>query len=557
MARSVRFAAMARDVEWWRSAVVYQIYPRSFADGDGDGLGDLPGATSRLDYLRDLGVDAVWLSPFYRSPQRDGGYDVADYRDVDPVFGTLRDAESFVRRSHDLGIRVIVDVVPNHTSSEHRFFREAWASEPGSAAWSRYHCVRGRGVDGRDPPNSWQSIFGGPAWSPITDTTGAATGWWYLHLFDSTQPDVNWDHPDVVAEFDGTLRFWFDRGVDGMRIDVAHGLVKASGYPEVRASSTGGAPVTWATPYFDQPGVHDVYRRWRAIADSYDPPRMFVAEAWLDSPEKRAAYLRPDELHSAFNFDLTLAEWDATQWRDTIDRSLAADALVGAPTTWVTENHDVRRAPTRYGSRVLHRELPDDEAIARGRNRSLAAILVMLALPGSTYLYNGQELGLDEVIDLPDELRQDPQFARTAGAWLGRDGCRVPLPWRRAGVSMGFGPNEGERPWLPQPSRWADLSVEAQSGEPNSFLERVRSAIRVRRGQAALTLGSFRWDAERSHDGVLTFHRDLSGAPSVSCLVNMGSRPTDIAAGRVLCSTSDVEAGVLPCDAAVWVSDSR
>ena len=314
--------------DWWRTAVVYQIYPRSFADADGDGVGDLPGALQRLDHLHRLGIDAVWFSPFYASPQRDGGYDVADYRAVDPVFGTVADAEAFVARAHELGIRTILDVVPNHTSSEHRFFREAMASEPGSPAWARYHCVRGRGEAGENPPNNWQSIFAGPAWSPVRDADGAPTGWWYLHLFDSSQPDVNWDHPDVVAEFDAMLRFWFDRGVDGMRIDVAHGLVKQPGYPDVVPPQGGGAPVTWPTPYFDQPGVHDVYRRWRDIADSYDPPRIFVAEAWLDSPDKRARYLRQGELHTAFNFDLALAEWDAGQWRTVIDASIAADAPV-------------------------------------------------------------------------------------------------------------------------------------------------------------------------------------------------------------------------------------
>jgi alpha-glucosidase len=540
--------------DWWRTAVVYQIYPRSFADGNGDGIGDFEGATSRLKYLHGLGVDAVWLSPFYLSPQRDGGYDVADYREVDPVFGTVADAEAFIHRAHELGIRVVIDVVPNHTSSEHRFFQEALVSEPGSPAWARYHCVEGGGAGGVEPPNGWQSIFGGSAWSPITAPDGAPSGWWYLHLFDSSQPDVNWSHPDVVEEFDATLRFWFDRGVDGVRIDVAHGLVKAAGYPEVHPPEGGGAPVTWATPYFDQPEVHGIYRRWRHIADSYDPPRIFVAEAWLDSPEKRARYLREGELHTAFNFDLTIAEWDPAQWRASIDASLAADALVGAPTTWVTENHDVRRAPTRYGSRVLHRELPDPEDVARGRARSLAATMAILALPGTAYLYNGQELGLEEVIDLPDALRQDPQFARTAGAWLGRDGCRVPLPWRRAGSSLGFGPDGGAPPWLPQPASWSDLSVEAQDGLDVSFLERVRAALSARRSNASLLHGGFEWADDITGDGVLAFRRHLNGAPALLCAVNMGSAPVSLPTGGVLCASVVLrEVGVLPPDSAVWL----
>ena len=540
--------------DWWRTAVVYQIYPRSFADADGDGVGDLPGALQRLDHLHRLGVDAVWFSPFYASPQRDGGYDVADYRAVDPVFGTVADAEAFVARAHELGIRTILDVVPNHTSSAHRFFREAMASEPGSPAWSRYHCVRGRGEAGGDPPNNWQSIFAGPAWSPVRDADGAPTGWWYLHLFDSSQPDVNWDHPDVVAEFDAMLRFWFDRGVDGMRIDVAHGLVKQPGYPDVVPPEGGGAPVTWATPYFDQPGVHDIYRRWRDIADSYDPPRIFVAEAWLDSPDKRARYLRQGELHTAFNFDLALAEWDAGQWRTVIDASLAADAPVGAPTTWVTENHDVRRAPTRYGSRVLHRELPTPDEIERGRARSLAAILAILALPGTAYLYNGQELGLEEVIDLPDELRQDPQFARTAGAWLGRDGCRVPLPWRSGGPSLGFGPDAGAAPWLPQPASWAQRSVEAQDADDSSYLRCVQRAIAVRRREPSLLHGALAWDDAVAPAGVLSFRRAVEGARTVACVVTMGDAPANLPEGEVLVASVEPIGGVLPPDAAAWVA---
>ncbi|MFZ8966919.1 MAG: alpha-amylase family glycosyl hydrolase, partial [Ilumatobacteraceae bacterium] len=292
---------------WWRNAVVYQIYPKSFADGNGDGVGDLPGAISRLDYLQSLGVDAVWFSPIFPSPQCDGGYDVSDYRNVDPLFGSIADAERFVREAHARDIRVILDVVPNHSSIEHRFFVEAIGTRPGSAAWQRFHCVQGKGAQGELPPNNWQSIFGGIAWTQIRDATGTPTGWWYLHLFDSGQPDLNWNHPDVVKEFDDTLRFWFDRGIDGIRIDVAQGMVKQVGYPDVKDSNDASLLDPHARPYFDQPEVHDIYRRWRKIADSYDPPRVFVAEAWLDTPEKRARYLRADELHTGFNFDLLTA----------------------------------------------------------------------------------------------------------------------------------------------------------------------------------------------------------------------------------------------------------
>ncbi len=538
--------------DWWRHAVVYQIYPKSFADGNGDGVGDLPGARSRLDYLRDLGVDAVWFSPVFPSPQCDGGYDVSDYRDIDPMFGTLADAESFITQAHARGIRVILDVVPNHTSSKHRFFLEALATPPGSAAWQRYHCVRGRGDNGERPPNNWLSIFGGIAWTEILDANGTKTGWWYLHLFDTHQPDVNWDHPDIVREFDDTLRFWFDRGVDGIRIDVAQGMIKEPGYPDVRDSNDPALLDPHAKPYFDQPGVHEVYRRWRKIADSYDPPRVFVAEAWLDTPEKRARYLRADELHTGFNFDLLTAEWDGDKWRNIITSSMAADALVGAPTTWVTENHDVRRAPTRYGGRVVHREVATPQHLGLGRVRSLAAMHTILALPGTTYLFNGQELGLEEVIDLEDAQRQDPHFWRTKGEHLGRDGCRVPMPWRRVGTNLGFSPEGASPAWLTQPADWSSLSVEAQLGDATSSLSRLRTAIAVRRRHRALSVGTFDWEQELCRDGIVAFRRSAPGERSVLCVANMGSSTAPRVRGELLCASGDVSDGSVPPDTSAW-----
>ncbi|MFZ9307159.1 MAG: glycoside hydrolase family 13 protein [Ilumatobacteraceae bacterium] len=563
---NIKSNAHLKGDDWWRRAVVYQIYPKSFADGNGDGIGDLSGARARLDYLRALGIDAVWFSPFFPSPQCDGGYDVSDYRDIDPMFGTLADAESFIREAHARGIRVILDIVPNHSSSKHRFFVEALATLPGSPAWARYHCVRGRGANGELPPNNWQSIFGGLAWTQLwiapdgrstlvgdaSVSAGSPSGWWYLHLFDTHQPDVNWDHPDIVREFDDTLRFWFDRGVDGIRIDVAQGMIKQRGYPDVLDSNDPALLDPHARPYFDQPEVHEIYRRWRKIADSYDPPRVFVAEAWLDTPEKRARYLRADELHTGFNFDLLTAEWNGDKWRDIIDSSMAADALVGAPTTWVTENHDVRRSPTRYGGRVVHREVASPEHLKLGRVRALAAMHTILALPGTTYLFNGQELGLEEVIDLDDAEREDPHFHRTKGEHLGRDGCRVPMPWRASGVSLGFGPDGGAKPWLSQPAAWATLSVESQEAVATSSLQRVRTATAVRRAQPALQHGDFEWMREQCVNGVVAFRRSAAGVPSVICIANMGSAPTAPIAGTLLCASGDVTAGVVPPDTTAW-----
>ncbi|WP_026453436.1 glycoside hydrolase family 13 protein, partial [Saccharomonospora iraqiensis] len=404
--------------DWWRTAAIYQIYVRSFADSDGDGVGDLGGVRNRLDHLADLGVDALWLTPFYSSPMADGGYDVADYRAVDPLFGDLADAEALIAEAHGRGLRVIVDVVPNHTSSRHPWFVEALAAEPGSAARQRYVFREGR--DG-GPPNDWESMFGGPAWTQVSD------GQWYLHLFDPAQPDLNWQHPDVHAEFEDILRFWLDRGVDGFRIDVAHGLVKADGLPDVGRTDQAGLLTTRELPFFDQDGVHDIYREWRKILDSYPGERIAVAEAWVPSADRLARYLRADELHQAFNFHYVETDWSAAAFREVVDASLAAVADVDAPTTWVLSNHDVQRHVTRYGGGEL------------GLARARAAALLTFALPGSVYVYQGEELGLPEVTDLPDEVLTDPVWERSGHTDRGRDGCRVPLPWSGTAPPFGFG----------------------------------------------------------------------------------------------------------------------
>ncbi|MGN5390170.1 alpha-amylase family glycosyl hydrolase [Streptomyces sp. JL7001] len=433
--------------DWWRDAVIYQVYVRSFADSDGDGIGDLRGVRSRLPHLARLGVDAVWLTPFYVSPQADGGYDVADYRAVDPLFGDLADADELVRAAHELGLRVIVDVVPNHTSEQHPWFRAALAGEPG--ARERYLFRRGRGADGSLPPNDWESIFGGPAWTRVAD------GEWYLHLFAPEQPDLDWTHPEVTAEFDSVLRFWLDLGVDGFRIDVAHGMVKADGLPDIgrgaQATLIGAEPL----PFFDQDGVHEIHRSWRRLLDSYEGARIGVAEAWAPSSERLALYVRPDELHQAFNFRFLNCPWDPAAMRTVIDESLSATTAVGAPTTWVLSNHDVVRHVTRYGGGP------------RGLARARAAAMLMLSLPGSAYLYQGEELGLPEVSDLPPASRQDPAFRRgrrqqipaPAGAPAPGPGPAAPgiiaprpgEPPTQPGAGIGNGPEADAGPAPEQP----------------------------------------------------------------------------------------------------------
>ncbi|MFJ4438934.1 glycoside hydrolase family 13 protein [Streptomyces sp. NPDC088923] len=544
-------AAPAPGADWWREAVIYQVYPRSFADANGDGMGDLAGIRARLPHLRDLGVDAVWLSPFYASPQADAGYDVADYRAVDPMFGDLHDADGLLREAHALGLRVIVDLVPNHSSDQHEWFKRALAEGPGSPLRERYHFRPGRGENGELPPNDWESVFGGPAW------TRSADGEWYLHLFAPEQPDFNWEHPAVHDEFRSVLRFWLDMGVDGFRIDVAHGLVKAPGLPDVGDAEQVKLLGNGATPYFDQDGVHEIYRSWRRVLDEYDGARVFVAEAWTPTVERTAHYVRPDELHQAFNFQYLSTDWSAPALREVIDRTLAAMRPVGAPATWVLSNHDVTRHTTRFGNPPgLGTQLrtPGDRAL--GLRRARAATLLMLGLPGSAYLYQGEELGLPDVVDLPDEVRQDPSYFRAAGQDGFRDGCRVPLPWTREGSSYGFGPGGS---WLPQPADWGGLSVEAQTGVPGSTLEFYRAALALRRAQPALGAGTeVTW--LHAPEGVLALRRETADGRPIVVTAHTGSAPVTVPCpGEALLSSGDTlpVAGadgnvVLTPDTTVW-----
>ena len=539
------------DRAWWRDAVIYQVYPRSWADSDGDGIGDLPGITSRLEHLVALGVDAVWLSPFYTSPQRDAGYDVADFRDVDPIFGTLADADALVARAHDLGLRVIVDVVPNHTSDEHAWFREALASEPGSAARARYLFRDGRGDAGELPPNNWHSIFGGPAWTRLPD------GDWYLHLFAPGQPDLNWEHDEVRQEFEDILAFWFDRGVDGFRIDVAHGLVKKTGLPDSRSAAPGSLVESdEGHPAWDQDGVHEVYRGWRAVADRYAPERIFIAEAWVSSNDRLARYLRSDELHTAFQFDFLRVPWRAEVMRTVIDDAIGAAATVGAPPTWVLSNHDVTRTVTRFArSQPAHlvgtdwergRWADEDPDHELGRKRARAAALVQLALPGTAYVYQGEELALEEIEDLPDDVRQDPTWAQSGFTDVGRDGCRIPLPWTDSTPPYGFAAQADVATWLPQPAHWAEHSVEAQDRDPDSTLNLYRAALRLRR-TLWRDAGDVKWLQVSPH--VAAFER--GGA---QCWVNTGTDEVALPeVGAVALASAPGVGRVLPPDCAVWL----
>ncbi|MFG1660421.1 glycoside hydrolase family 13 protein [Micromonospora chersina] len=531
---------------WWTEAVIYQIYPRSFADSNGDGIGDLPGITARLGHLSELGVDAIWLSPFYPSPQADAGYDVADYRDVDPLFGTLADADKMIAEAKARGLRVIVDLVPNHTSSQHRWFQAAVAAAPGSPERQRYVFRDGKGPQGAEPPNDWESVFGGPAWTRLPD------GQWYLHLFDTGQPDLNWDNPEVRAEFLDILRFWLDRGVDGFRVDVAHGLIKQADladWQEPQEILSGQNVDKPLPPMWDQDGVHEIYREWRRLLDSYDGERILVAEAWVEPAERLARYVRPDEMHQAFNFEYLLAAWTAPAQYAVITRSLEATDAVGAPTTWVLSNHDVVRHASRLGLAVgggrpngIGIGDPQPDA-ALGLRRARAASLLMLALPGSAYLYQGEELGLPEHTTLPDEARQDPTWERSLHTQRGRDGCRVPIPWEADAPSYGFGPTDAS--WLPQPPVWAEYALDRQRGVDGSTYELYRTALRLRR-EHGLARGPMHWLT--SGDEVLTF---TNGGLTV--LTNFGTEPAPLPAGaEVLASSAPLDGDAVPTDVTVW-----
>jgi alpha-glucosidase len=540
-------SSVADKMPWWRRGLVYQVYVRSFADANGDGTGDINGLRARLPYLRDLGVDALWINPWYLSPLADGGYDVADYRAIEPRYGTLADAEALIAEAHQHGIRILADLVPNHTSDQHAWFAEAIASPIGHPSRARYHMQDGRGPNGERPPTNWQSVFGGPAWHRLPD------GQWYLHLFAPEQPDLNWHNPEVRAEFESVLRFWLDRDIDGFRVDVAHGLMKDMGYPDLDNAATRMLASTKQAnhSFWDRDELHEVVRSWRAVLDDYPGDRMMVAEAWV-RPERLPLYLRPDEYHQSFNFDLLEANWDAVEMREVIDAATKAAANVGSTPTWVLSNHDVMRATTRYGlpKATDWRTWPSTGPasaldVAAGARRARAAALLLLALPGSAYIYQGEELGLPEVWDLPDEVLDDPVWERSGHTMRGRDGCRVPLPWDTTSLSAGFSTGLG---WLPQPADWSHRSAAAQQGQPDSSLELFRSAIALRRQLGVL---DEQLDWLMVNETTIAFRR----ASGLTCVVNFGSEPIELPEHRqvLLASVTQAHPTRLEPDAAVWL----
>ncbi|MFI6773279.1 glycoside hydrolase family 13 protein [Nocardia sp. NPDC050412] len=516
---------------WWRSAVFYQVYPRSFADSDGDGIGDLGGVREKLGYLELLGVDALWICPVMRSPMADGGYDVADPRDIDALFGGMAAMDELIAEAHDRNLRVTMDLVPNHTSDQHPWFVAALAAAPGSHERERYIFRDGRGPDGAAPPNNWPSIFGGPAWTRVTEPDGTP-GQWYLHIFAREQPDLNWQNPEVAADFEQTLRFWLDRGIDGFRLDVAHGMAKPDGLPDMERVETKMLVHDDSDPRFNNPNVHEIHRRIRKVLDEY-PNAVSIGEVWVDDNTRFGEYVRPDELHLAFNFRLAEAEFHADTVRAAIDNSLAAVAPVGASPTWTLSNHDIEREVTRYGDGPV--------GVARAR----AMMLVELALPGAVFIYNGAELGLPNVDDLPEAVLQDPVWERSGHTERGRDGCRVPIPWEGAAPPFGF--TTAAQSWLPIPPEWASSSVEAQLEALGSTLSLYRLAIELRGVRPEFAGPRIEWYG--SPAGCLAFRRP----GGLVCVLNTSPEPIPLPPGDVLLASAPPVNGQLPANAAAWL----
>ena len=514
--------SLSKDKNWWRQAVVYQIYPRSFKDSNGDGLGDIKGITSKIDYLSSLSLDAVWLSPFYPSALVDGGYDVDDYRDVDPKLGSLADFDEMLTKLHEAGIRIFVDVVPNHSSNLHAWFKEAIAAEPGSAARSRYIFRDGKGANGELPPTDWPSHFAPSAWTHESKM-GGKHNQWYCHLFAPEQPDWNWDNREIEEDFLKTLKFWADRGVDGFRIDVAHAMKKDLSEPlksQPRFASHKELDAAKGTNVlFDRNEVHEVYKEWRKLFNQYDPPRVAVAEANV-SAEALVKYASTEELGQSFNFEFLDAAFNAYEFKTIIDRALGYAKKNGSSTTWCLNNHDQMRPATKFGllptvDRIRWRNSngtssPLDEKL--GTQSAVAASMLIMALPGCTYIYQGEELGIHEVMDIPEDQIQDPQYLRNLKADKGRDGCRVPLPWTKSGSSFGFGDGGAH---LPQPKNFGDYSLEVESADPSSPLSIFRKALALRKN--LITAEEITWH-ETGDNSVLHFSRPNG----LHCITNFG-----------------------------------
>jgi alpha-glucosidase len=533
---------------WWHNAAIYQIYPRSFSDSNSDGIGDIQGIIERIPYLSSLGIDAVWMSPFYPSELADGGYDVIDYRDIDPRIGTIEEFKVLVEKLHAVNIKVIIDIVPNHSSNMHLWFQEALNSPIGSPARDRYIFRDGKGKNGELPPNSWPSHFGPTCWTRVPD------GQWYLHLFAPEQPDFNWDNSEVREDFERTLRFWSNLDVDGFRIDVAHGLAKDLSEPFIDIENFDHKfyPTDGSHPLFDRDEVHEIYESWREIFNEYNPPKFAVAES-AAPVVRRYRYAQPNNLGQAFSFEMIGAKWGAKEFFDIVDKSLKIAEESNSTMTWVYSNHDVVRHVSRFG-------LPQDTNLDKwlltdgktpaadvqlGTSRARAGLLFELALPGSVYLYQGEELGLPEVTDLPGYVLQDPIWLRTGNKQKGRDGCRVPLPWDSKAKNFGFGLGT---PHLPMPSWFVDYAADVEEADKNSTLNLYRAALNMRATLLIAAEGKeFEW-IKSTDSSLIHFARG-----KWECVTNFSDKPISFDTSHVALSSQPFSDGQLPGNTAFWL----
>ena len=557
--------------EWWRDAVVYQVYVRSFADSNGDGKGDLQGIVDHLPHLQSLGVDAIWLCPCFPSPQMDHGYDVADYFDIEPTYGDLETFDRMVAAARDHGIRVMLDLVPNHCSSQHAWFQAAVKAGRGSREREHFWFRDGKGEHGELPPNNWTAIFGGPAWTRVDEPDGSP-GQWYLHVFTPWQPDWNWENEEVQEHFDRVLRFWFDRGIGGFRVDAVGVVGKTPGLPDQVLDPNAGTATEQAGKNEHiqfLPSAHEHWRRWRRLIDAYEvehPGRdlVTVSEAYTPGrPELLLKFVEPDQFHQSFNFDLMLAPWIAPVIRSSVAEVYDVLTAAGTTVTWTLNNHDTQRAVTRYGranaasieswtkNNLVYVEAPVDEVL--GLRRAEAMIVFTAGLPGSLYLYQGEELGLPEVFDIPADRREDPLFIRTNGKEIGRDGCRIPLPWADDATSaFGFSPVPHDEPWLPLPADWGRYAASAQVVDPASTLSLYRYLMAERRTiDPALPL---EWVLPDSDELVAYRRGDLLVVLNVT--EHDVALPDDLSAGAtaVIASVRDhVDAAVVPANGCLWL----
>jgi alpha-glucosidase len=518
----------ANSAAWWRRGVIYQVYPRSFQDSDGDGVGDLPGITARLDYLAWLGVDAVWLSPFFPSPGADFGYDVSDYVDVDPLFGTLADFDRLLARAHQLGLKVVIDFVPNHTSDQHPWFRESRSSRDNPKR--DWYTWRDPKPDG-SPPNNWLAVFGGPSWT-FDKTTGQS----YMHSFLPQQPDLNWRNPDVKAAMFDVIRFWLDRGVDGFRVDVAHYVMKD---PELRDNppnpdyvpggvsgshkSLGEHESQLHVHDRNHPDIHPLFREIRALFDSYGE-RAIIGEIHMwNLPEWATFYgAQLDELHLPFNFGLLKTRWQVRALREHI-AGIEEVVPEGGWPNYVLGNHDEGRIATRLGP-----------------EHARTAMLLLLTLRGTPTLYYGDELGMENVA-IPPERERDPWGLRVPGLGLSRDPARTPMQWD-PGPNAGF-TNPDAVPWLPLEACARERNVATQRENPRSMLSLTRRLLELRRAHDALSTGSY-VALDGLPEQVLGYERS-AGAERFAVLLNLGDRvePVRLPAPARLEVTTEMDGG--------------